>query len=65
MEKREVAVSNADDLMKNKERGASLVEYAVLVGIILTVAIIGVQAFGGQVSNAFNSIGTELENQVP
>lgn len=65
MEECNVRAAECDELKDSKERGASLVEYAVLVGIILTVAVLGVQVFGGNVSTAFNRVGTNLLQQVP
>jgi pilus assembly protein Flp/PilA len=37
------------------ERGASMVEYALLVGLIAVVAVVAVAALGGAISNLFNS----------
>ena len=35
------------------ERGASMVEYALLVGLIAVVAVVAVAALGGGISNLF------------
>jgi pilus assembly protein Flp/PilA len=43
-----------------KEEGASLVEYALLVALIAVVAIAGVKAIGGSVSNQFSNIQTSI-----
>jgi pilus assembly protein Flp/PilA len=40
------------------ERGASMVEYALLVGLIAVVAVIAVAALGGGISNLFSSTNT-------
>jgi pilus assembly protein Flp/PilA len=40
------------------ERGASMVEYALLVGLIAVVAVVAVTLLGGGISNLFNSAGT-------
>ena len=37
------------------ERGASMVEYALLVGLIAVVAVVAVAALGGGISNLFSS----------
>ena len=37
-----------------KEKGASLVEYALLVALIAIVALIAVKGLGGAVSNKFS-----------
>ena len=65
MEECKVQVTECDKLKSDKERGASLVEYAVLVGIILTIAIGGLQFFGSRVASAYNRLGQELTNNVP
>jgi pilus assembly protein Flp/PilA len=40
------------------ERGASMVEYALLVGLIAVVAVITIAAFGGGIANLFSSTNT-------
>ncbi len=35
------------------ERGASMVEYALLVGLIAVVAVVAITALGGGISNLF------------
>jgi pilus assembly protein Flp/PilA len=40
------------------ERGASMVEYALLVGLIAVVAVVAVAALGGGISNLFSSANT-------
>lgn len=45
---------------KRNERGASLVEYALLVGLIAVAAIAAMRVFGTQVSTQFSSIATQL-----
>ena len=44
----------------NKEKGASLVEYALLVALIAVVAISGVTAIGGSVSKQFLNIQNSI-----
>lgn len=43
-----------------KEKGASLVEYALLVALIAVVAIAGVSAIGGSVSKQFLNIQNSI-----
>jgi pilus assembly protein Flp/PilA len=43
-----------------EERGASLVEYALLVVLIAIVAILAIRFAGDQVSTTFSDVGTEL-----
>ena len=40
------------------EGGASMVEYALLVGLIAVVAVVAVAALGGGISGLFNSTNT-------
>ena len=42
------------------ERGASLVEYALLVALIAVVCIAAVTALGKKASSNFNSIATSI-----
>ena len=42
------------------ERGASLVEYALLVALIAVVCIAAVTVLGKNASNKFQSVGTSI-----
>jgi Flp pilus assembly pilin Flp len=42
------------------ERGASMVEYGLLVGLIAVFAILAVKFFGGQVSSSFSNSANNL-----
>ena len=42
------------------ERGAAMVEYALLVALIAIVAIAALQVLGGTVSSNFSQIDSEL-----
>jgi pilus assembly protein Flp/PilA len=44
----------------NTERGASLVEYALLLALIAVVCIVAVTALGKKAANNFSSINTSL-----
>ncbi|MGH3668277.1 MAG: Flp family type IVb pilin, partial [Acidimicrobiia bacterium] len=44
-----------------EEKGASMVEYALLVVLIAIVAILAIRLAGNQVSEAFSEIGSGLE----
>lgn len=44
------------------EKGASMVEYALLVVLIAVVAIVAVNLIGPAVSNGFSSAGSGLAN---
>lgn len=41
---------------RDEERGASMVEYALLLILIAVVAFVGVQVAGQQVSTSFSSV---------
>jgi len=45
---------------KKSQRGASLVEYALLVALIAVIAIVTVRAVGLKVSQRFSSIDSAL-----
>ncbi len=42
------------------DRGASLVEYALLLALIAVVCILAISALGGKASSNFSSIEAEL-----
>lgn len=44
----------------DSERGASLVEYALLVALIAVVCVVAVQVLGKQASTSFSSTGSGL-----
>ena len=44
----------------DSERGASLVEYALLVALIAVVCIAAVTVLGKNASNTFQSVGTSI-----
>ncbi|MFL6026922.1 MAG: Flp family type IVb pilin [Friedmanniella sp.] len=44
-----------------KDRGATAVEYGLLVGLIAIVMIVGVTAFGTQLRDLFNAIAGRLD----
>ena len=44
----------------DSDRGASLVEYALLVALIAVVCIAAVTVLGKNASNKFNSVGTSI-----
>ncbi len=45
---------------EKKEKGASLVEYALLVALIAVVAIVAIKTVGTNVSGKFSNIGSAL-----
>ena len=42
------------------ERGAALVEYALLLALIAVVCIVALTTLGGKASSKFNTIGASL-----
>jgi pilus assembly protein Flp/PilA len=44
-----------------EERGASMVEYALLIVLIAIIAILAIRLAGNQVSSAFSEIGSGLQ----
>jgi pilus assembly protein Flp/PilA len=46
--------------INDQERGASMVEYALLVVLIAIVAIVAITLVGDEVSNAFQTVGDSL-----
>jgi pilus assembly protein Flp/PilA len=48
------------DRFRRDERGAALVEYAILVGLIAVICIAAVAIVGTQVSTAFSTIASAL-----
>lgn len=43
------------------DRGASLVEYALLVALIAVVCIVAISFIGDEASSSFSGVGTELQ----
>ena len=43
------------------ERGASLVEYALLVALIAVVCIVAISFVGGQASDKFSEVGSKIQ----
>jgi len=44
------------------EKGASMVEYALLVVLIAIVALVAVSLAGDEISSVFSEVATELKN---
>lgn len=45
----------------DSERGASMVEYGLLLALIAVIAVIAVQAFGSGVSDKFSDISSSVD----
>ncbi len=50
------------DAFVESERGASMVEYAIMVSMIAIVAVVAVTYFGSQLSNEYDSIADSVQN---
>ena len=46
----------------DSERGASMVEYALLVALIAVVCIVAIDFLGQQAKSSFDSTGEAIEN---
>ena len=53
-------VSFAQDRLKREEKGATAVEYGLMVGLIAVVIIGAVVVLGGKLNNLFTAIGNAL-----
>jgi pilus assembly protein Flp/PilA len=45
----------------DSERGASMVEYGLLLALIAVIAIVAVKALGGSVSEKFSSVNSSIQ----
>ena len=52
--------TKALDWAEDEERGASMVEYALLVVLIAIIAIVAIRLAGNNVSRTFSNVGTQL-----
>lgn len=48
----------------NAVKGAALVEYGILVGLIAVLAIGAVMALGGQIQETFQKVSSELSTSL-
>ncbi|MCO6432202.1 MAG: Flp family type IVb pilin [Deltaproteobacteria bacterium] len=56
----EKIIDNKDLQSEKKERGASLVEYALLLALIAVVCIVAIRVIGTKASSQFSSIASQL-----
>ena len=54
-------VDSIDSEVNNNEKGASMVEYALLVALIAVVAIVAVSVVGRNASTKFSEIAVSLQ----
>jgi len=50
-----------NNVVENKEKGASLVEYALLVALIAVIAIAGIRVLGQNISSQFSTAAMQLQ----
>lgn len=43
-----------------KQKGASMIEYAILIALIVVICIVGVRVVGQKVSQQFSSVASQL-----
>lgn len=48
------------NLLSRDEKGAALVEYGMLVGLIAVVCVVAVTTLGTEISNAFSIVASDL-----
>ena len=53
-------IAFAQDRLERDEKGATAVEYGLMVGLIAVVIIAAVTLLGNELKDLFNSIGTKL-----
>ena len=51
---------NSHDFKENRERGASLVEYSLLVALIAVVCITAGSTLGTTISDKFTALSTDI-----
>lgn len=56
----ELEVQNHKLKSNGRQKGASLVEYALLVGLITVIAIAGVRVLGERVSTQFSTVASQV-----
>lgn len=50
-------------LLKNFERGASAIEYALLLACLVLVLVTGLSSFGGKISDSMKGVFDKVEKQ--
>jgi pilus assembly protein Flp/PilA len=51
--------------LRNKQKGATVIEYALIAALISVAAIAAFSFVGGSVTNTMNGIGDAMENAAP
>jgi Flp pilus assembly pilin Flp len=50
-----------EDSLNEEQKGASMVEYALLVALIAIIAIVALRTVGQQVSDTFSGIASDID----
>lgn len=56
----EIIKNNEANQLESNEKGASLVEYALLVALIAVVAILAITALGTSISGTFSNVAGQI-----
>ena len=57
--------SFAEERLKREEKGATAVEYGLMVGLIAVVIIAGVTLLGNELRDLFNAIAAKIPGAAP
>ena len=57
-----VRLTNTQDVDRDGERGATMVEYALLVALIALVVVVALGPLGSAISGLFNDAGTTVSS---
>lgn len=52
--------ANKQLVLKRKEEGASLIEYAVIAALVVAIAVVGFNTLGDGLGEAFDAIAAKL-----
>ncbi len=58
-------VSGIKTRLSNEEKGATAVEYGIMVALIAVVIIAAVTLFGGNLATMFNNVAGKIPTTVP
>lgn len=47
--------------LKADQRGVTALEYALIAGVVVATVVVGFTTLGGDISNAFTTIGTSIK----
>jgi Flp pilus assembly pilin Flp len=50
-----------NSLLRRDERGQDIAEYAVMLGVILTIVVATIRMIGSHADNVFSSVGSAIQ----